>query len=188
MINKKQTKQKLRKKLSLLREAIAPQRRRIAACSLYDRVLSWGKCTGMVLSYASFRSELDTFSLNEELAHQGRLTLPRMQLAANKSWKLALYRITDIHSQLIKNSLGIFEPDPSFCDRIPLHFVSLALVPGLGFDTQRQRIGYGKGFYDRLLAEYPGVESIGIGFREQLLTHPLSVESHDMSLNSLLLL
>lgn len=42
------------------------------------------------------------------------------------------------------------------------------LVPGLGFDRDRYRIGYGQGFYDRFLAQVGPIPTIGIGFHEQL--------------------
>ena len=53
------------------------------------------------------------------------------------------------------------------------------LVPGLAFDRQGVRVGRGKGFYDKLLAKYPDVYTIGICYKEQLSLQLLPKEEHD---------
>jgi 5-formyltetrahydrofolate cyclo-ligase len=61
------------------------------------------------------------------------------------------------------------------------------LVPGLGFDNEFYRIGYGKGYYDRLLAITGNIPTIGIGFKEQLCEQLLPRDPWDMPVKELLL-
>ena len=184
----KDQKNQLRKRLTLIRDAINEQRRRSAACHLYDKITDWCGSIEKVLSYASFRSELDTADLNFYLADQERLVLPRLSRDQKTPWEASLYLVRNPFKDLISNPLGIQEPNPDTCPLVAIEEIGLALVPGLGFDMQRQRIGYGKGTYDRLLAGTAGLETVGVGYREQLLATPIPVESHDVSLSSLLLL
>ncbi|MCH9608507.1 MAG: hypothetical protein S4CHLAM45_10850 [Chlamydiales bacterium] len=62
--------------------------------------------------------------------------------------------------------------------------VDAILVPALGFDQNYNRLGYGKGFYDKYLAKHPHIPHIGVGFKEQLVKS-LPTESHDISLSAL---
>jgi len=68
---------------------------------------------------------------------------------------------------------------------IPVDFLDLVIVPGLGFTRTGQRIGRGMGFYDRFLAtpEFIGI-SCGMAFEEQIVPD-LPVLDHDIPLNML---
>ena len=57
----------------------------------------------------------------------------------------------------------------------------IVLVPGLAFTRTGDRLGRGKGFYDRYLANYPGIK-IGLAFREQLL-EDIPTEAHDVPMD-----
>lgn len=70
---------------------------------------------------------------------------------------------------------------------VPLSQIDCILVPGLGFDRDRFRIGYGKGYYDRFLAGVGDIPTIGVGFREQLCEEPLPRDPWDIPVKELLL-
>jgi 5-formyltetrahydrofolate cyclo-ligase len=59
--------------------------------------------------------------------------------------------------------------------------LDLALVPGLGFDARGRRLGRGKGFYDRILAQVAGLKW-GVAWDEQIVDE-VPVESHDVILD-----
>jgi 5-formyltetrahydrofolate cyclo-ligase len=84
---------------------------------------------------------------------------------------------------LEKGQWGIMEP------ALAQHFlppVQLLLVPGLAFDDDGYRMGYGRGFYDALLAKLPeGILTIGVGFESQMHL-PVPVEPHDWPVQALL--
>jgi 5-formyltetrahydrofolate cyclo-ligase len=60
----------------------------------------------------------------------------------------------------------------------------LVLVPGVAFDLRGRRLGRGKGFYDRLLADAGGLKC-GVAFDEQIVTE-IPVEPHDVSVDCIL--
>jgi 5-formyltetrahydrofolate cyclo-ligase len=64
--------------------------------------------------------------------------------------------------------------------------ISCILVPGLVFDKNNYRLGYGLGFYDKLLKNKK-CPTIGIGFFEQLFKDSLPIEEHDIKLNQVML-
>jgi len=132
----------------------------------------------LVLSFASFGSEIDLWPLNNELAKREALVLPTVIDNA-----LHLFQVTDIQTQLRRNRWGILEPIPSLCQSISPSAISIALVPGLGFDKNKHRLGYGKGYYDRLLSMMEPCLTHGIGFSSQLLLVSLPVEEHDLPLS-----
>jgi 5-formyltetrahydrofolate cyclo-ligase len=82
----------------------------------------------------------------------------------------------------LKNSFGIWEPDPVLFQKISLDECVGVLIPGVAFDRQGQRLGYGKGFYDRALANYRGLK-VGVCFSMQVTAEALSREAHDVAMD-----
>ncbi|HJV49739.1 MAG TPA: 5-formyltetrahydrofolate cyclo-ligase [Geothrix sp.] len=82
-----------------------------------------------------------------------------------------------------KGPWGLMEPT------LAQHFlppVQVLLVPGLAFDGNGYRIGYGGGFYDALLANLPeGTLTVGVGFEAQM-DLPVPVDPHDWPVSALL--
>lgn len=163
-----------------LRRIIATRRRLEAQHQLND----WSKWAvashPLILSYASFGSELNTDTFNLTLVQAGKLVLPKV--VGNT---LQLFHVEKL-DHLIEGKWGIREPNPDQCSLIDPKSLSLVLIPGVAFDTTFNRIGYGKGYYDRLLSTLaPSAFTLGIGFKEQLSTTPLTKASHDIPLKAL---
>ena len=137
--------------------------------------------TGTLLSYSAIKGELDLCLLNQQLAKEGRLALPRVH-----NDRIVLHSVTNLEKELVKSSWGILEPDPTICPPLSADDINLVLVPALAFNKENHRLGYGKGHYDYFFATYPTLRSIGVGFTEQLV-ELLPVEPHDHPLNRLLL-
>jgi 5-formyltetrahydrofolate cyclo-ligase len=107
----------------------------------------------VVLSYSSFGSEPATDAFNRAvLAHGQTLVLPRVDRGARA---LALHRVDDPAGQLRPGTWGIREPDPARAPAVAPAQVDFVLVPGVAFDPRGGRLGYGGGYYDRLLAAVP---------------------------------
>jgi len=86
----------------------------------------------------------------QALADGKRLALPRVNHHTNL---LDLYWVEDLESQLARGLWGIREPVVERCERInSLNEVEFALLPGVAFTRDGARLGYGGGFYDKLLA------------------------------------
>jgi 5-formyltetrahydrofolate cyclo-ligase len=135
-----------------------------------------------ILAYFPFRSEINTRMLIEKALFQGkRIALPKV----NKK-KLDLYYIKSLLTGLEPGCYDIMEPVPSECERaLPLE-IDLVIVPGVGFDAGMNRLGYGGGFYDKLLREIsPQVPRIALAFDLQVVDH-VPVSEHDLKIDILI--
>jgi 5-formyltetrahydrofolate cyclo-ligase len=136
-----------------------------------------------VLSYTSLEDELPTLFLNEFLADQKKLALPRVE-----GPHLRFFWVDDLKRQLKKSNWGILEPDPKMCQEIDLQGKeSLIFVPGIAFDASYCRLGRGKGYYDRFLPTVSKKSALGIGFLEQMVSGNLPRDPHDIILDGLYL-
>jgi 5-formyltetrahydrofolate cyclo-ligase len=82
----------------------------------------------------------------------------------------------------LKNSWGIWEPDPETAEKIDLNLCVGVLVPGLAFDRLGHRLGHGKGFYDRALAKFQGLK-VGVGFSMQITSEVLPIDPTDIGMD-----
>jgi 5-formyltetrahydrofolate cyclo-ligase len=105
----------------------------------------------VVLGYMSFGAEFDSSAwVKQVLADGKRLVLPKVNQQARQ---LELYRVDDLASQLTAGLWGIPEPIIERCERFDeLNKVEFTLLPGVAFTRSGARLGYGGGFYDKLLA------------------------------------
>jgi 5-formyltetrahydrofolate cyclo-ligase len=145
-------KDRLRAELKARRTALTPRELQVAgdaAARLVTQLPEWKQAKTVCL-YASFGGELPTDALMMLALLEGkRLLLPRV---TNKTM-LVLHEVTDL-AALQPSRLGIREPKPT-APVAALADAGLVLVPGLGFDGAGRRLGFGGGFYDRLLAKPP---------------------------------
>ncbi len=85
---------------------------------------------------------------------------------------------------LVPGAWGLLEPPPEQRDPVLANWADWILVPGLAFDRQGGRLGYGKGFYDRFLETASG-RTLGVGFAFQVVPE-VPCEAHDVPLHGLL--
>jgi 5-formyltetrahydrofolate cyclo-ligase len=106
-----------------------------------------------VAAYASFGSEFDTSEfLATALAEGKQLALPRINRAQGA---LELRHVVDLDADLVAGVWGIREP-AQHCPLLAPAMVDFMLVPGVAFAASGARLGYGGGFYDRLIASLDG--------------------------------
>lgn len=170
----------LRKYYRTLRKQISSERREAAAKLLLIYLLN--KNFSHILSFASCGTELDLALVNQYYASQGCLLLPKID-----GYQLEIYQVQDIGFDLVSSSAGPPEPNDATCLKVDISCIDLILVPGLVFDLNGYRLGYGKGHYDRLLARMPHVHTIGVGFAEQRYTALLPRDPWDIPICELLL-
>jgi 5-formyltetrahydrofolate cyclo-ligase len=174
-------KDRLRAELKARRTALTPRELQVAgdaAARLVTQLPEWKKAK-MVCLYASFGGELTTDALMMLALLEGkRLLLPRV---TNKT-TLVLHEVTDL-AALQPSRLGIREPKPS-APVAALAEAGLVLVPGLGFDGAGRRLGFGGGFYDRLLTKPPRKTFLlGYAHAFQLVSR-LPDEPHDIKVKA----
>jgi 5-formyltetrahydrofolate cyclo-ligase len=106
-----------------------------------------------VLGFASFGSEVETRAFLHRVLASGRaLALPRVDRGARR---LVLHWVASLDTELRPGPWGIPEPDPARCRLAAPPEIDFVLVPGVAFDPDGGRLGYGAGYYDRLLAAWP---------------------------------
>lgn len=102
-----------------------------------------------VLATMAIGSEWDTRPFLDRARADGKaVILPRLTPPPRR---LALYRVDDLDRHLVPGVWNIPEPDPDRCEPAVFADVDLAIVPALAVDRRGFRIGYGAGYFDRLL-------------------------------------
>ena len=128
----------------------------------------------VVLAYAALPAELDPMPAVSALRKRGvTIAYPRIESPG----VLGMHEV-EHESALVDGPFGLSEPHAEEPLVAPER-IDVVIVPGVAFDEQGLRLGYGGGYYDRLLPTLrPDCVRIGIAFDEQLLAE-LPVEEHD---------
>ncbi len=137
----------------------------------------------LLLAYVTYREELDTTPLIERAWSDGK----RVAVPVCKKGTLRFYEIESLEG-MHSGSRGVLEPDPALCTPVAEEDFedSVCLVPGLVFDAQGYRIGYGAGYYDNFLATYPGLK-VGLVRALRISGSPLPHDDHDVPMDVLVI-
>jgi 5-formyltetrahydrofolate cyclo-ligase len=161
---KKELRQRLRKLIS----DIPPDQigsLSIRACHRLFEQPEYAKAE-VVMVFLSLPTEIDTSPI---VLHcwqkRKRVLAPKVSWNQRRMLPVEIRSLTD---DLVVSGMGIREPIAGIPFPIPL--IDLVIVPGLGFDEYGNRLGRGRGFYDRFLAhpDFHGV-ACGLAFEQQLL-------------------
>jgi len=122
--------------------------------------------------------------LTKWLSSGKKLFLPRYE-AASRAYSIV--RIRNLEKDLRVGHYGILEPGADLTETIHKDDAEqktlIWMIPGLAFGIHGERLGRGKGYYDRLLTMYPGVVKIGICLDCQLLESGIMMETHDIRMD-----
>ena len=129
----------------------------------------------VVLFYISFRGEVDLEQLFVRYHSTKKFVLPRVN-----GENLDLYAIQN-WSDTEVGSFQIPEPLPDL-PNVMLSEIDLVLIPGIAFSHNGHRIGYGRGFYDRLLKKL-ACPKIGIAYDFQIVKN-IPGELHDVPMDT----
>ncbi|MBI5891497.1 MAG: 5-formyltetrahydrofolate cyclo-ligase [Nitrosomonadales bacterium] len=149
-------KQTLRQRIIATREKLpAPERLRLSR-TIVESIceLTTYRQAHTVLGYLNFGSELASeFWVQRAFADGKRVLLPRVNRASKH---LDLYHVRDLHRDVAPGFMGIREPVAERCVKEDAPgTVDFILLPGVAFTREGARLGYGGGYYDRLLAHMP---------------------------------
>lgn len=152
-------KKALRTELLRRRKALTPAEWEQASDSIQHRVLALPKwqAARTVALYVAARNEVSTDTLLRAAWAEGKQVLLPRCLPPSAGEGIMAFVPCRGYNQLQPGAFGLLEPTPG-CPALPREGVSapvlpeLILVPAVGISPQGARLGYGKGFYDRLLA------------------------------------
>jgi 5-formyltetrahydrofolate cyclo-ligase len=170
---------KLRKQVAQIPAAeMKKKSRRIANQLFQTRAF---KNARIICVYMALPSEVHTDEIvKKALSQRKKVFIPC--IASGK--KLTLKAIFDPKKGLRKNNYGILESSQSSLKGNPAE-LDLVVVPGLGFDRHRNRLGRGMGYFDRFLHKTTKAQKIGLAFREQILKD-IPTESHDLKVDQVI--
>ena len=158
----------LRKRMRMVRDMVDDHLMR--SVQLWSKVadLDDYQRASSVMAFVSFKGEPDTDPLFARLAVEGkRLLLPRVEASG--------IVVADGDSPLVASRFGVREPTGP---AVELGEIDLVIVPGLAFTPAGDRLGYGQGYYDRLLPTVSAA-SVGVCFEDQLVDE-LPLAAHDV--------
>jgi 5-formyltetrahydrofolate cyclo-ligase len=167
---------KVRAEISAIR--IRPEEREEASSAICNRIkaLEVWRDSKTVLLYAPLPDEPDVARL---FVSSKTVCFPRFK--SNRGYESATAECIE---GLVVGKFGIQEPPPE-AKEISASDIDLALISGLAFDEACNRLGRGRGFYDRWLPQLSGIK-IGIGFDHQLID-AVPIENHDHQLDMIVM-
>lgn len=131
----------------------------------------------LILTYVSLKEEVDTFKLIEYSLKNGKqVAVPKCE-----GDNIVFYNINAL-SDVEEGALKILEPRTK--EIITDFNNSICIVPGVAFDKENNRIGYGKGFYDRFLQNYDGIK-IGPTYKE-CICEKIDNDSNDIKMDKII--
>lgn len=169
----------LRKQLSL--DAVKIYSAQIAA-RLFTLPL-W-QASNTVMLYLSFQNEVSTTAIYQKGWQLGKNML--LPICQPQTGQMKMSRITSLE-QLVYNRYGIGELPDHLQQIIAPEQIDLCLIPGIAFDHQGNRLGFGAGYYDRYLALLrPEVKRLALAYECQLHPQLLPTDEHDLPMDYIL--
>jgi len=181
----REQKRRIRRSILAVRRGLSETERLARSRRVWERVaaLSCYQQAREVLGYMAFDHEVLTDGLiRQALASGKQMVLPMVQ---SDRQSLALYAIEDLECDVAPGYCGIQEPQPQRTRAVAPESLDLVLVPGVAFDLRGRRLGFGAGFYDRLLTQLPrDIPTVGLAFDFQVIPR-LPSQPHDVMLDAI---
>ncbi len=180
----REAKRELRQRVLAARDAL-PESARIAASQAiaerFGRRADFGAARALLVTLP-FRNEWDTRVLVSSALRAGKtIAAPRVDKATRM---LELYAIADLTRDVVLSSQRIPEPAPH-CPPVPRDLIDFVVIPGIAFDLDGHRLGYGGGFYDRLLPLLPRAARVAGAFDVQIVPE-VPVGPYDVGIDAIL--
>ncbi len=172
-----ENKQELRKEFSHLRAEVKDKVSK--DMDITERLLEEEKIidADYILLYASFGSEVDTYLLIDKLIEMGKkVALPKCGNERSMTFHL-IGSVADLHEGMYR----IPEPDSALPQPV-ITDKTVCIIPGLAFTEDGGRLGYGGGYYDAFILEYPHIYTIALAY-EELIVDQLPLMQHDLTVD-----
>ncbi|ELC8443605.1 5-formyltetrahydrofolate cyclo-ligase [Clostridium perfringens] len=125
------------------------------------------KNSKVVFIYVNMDSEINTIDIIKELLTSDKtIAVPKVIPVSLKERQMKALKINSLLQLNESGAFGILEPSVE-CEDIS-EDVDLIIIPGLAFDINGNRLGYGGGFYDRFLRKYPNSKRVALCYDFQI--------------------
>lgn len=137
-----------------------------------------------VLVYMDFRNEVKTFELIKKMLHENKhVIIPYTDV---KNTLIIPVEIKDLENDLCLCSYGYLEPKKEIIREVDVEKIDLIIVPGVVFDKNLNRIGFGKGYYDRILnRRRKDTKAVAVAYEFQVMDE-IPHEEHDKKMDMII--
>lgn len=171
-------KNELRKKYKKIRDSISnkeAKEKRIIENLIHEEIYKQAKTIAL---YSSINSEVGT-NLFASICKKDNKTLAYPRVI--KENEMLFFKISKLE-ELEEGTFHIKEPKNNIENLIPKEEIDLMIIPGLCFDTNKNRIGYGKGYYDNYLKDSKIIK-VGICFDAQITKEKIEANKNDIKMD-----
>lgn len=175
MILKIQSKAELRRNLLFARKRVV--KRNEKDDSIISRLIEMDefKSANLIMLYMALDGEINVDSLVDYAHLKGKdVAVP---YCVDNNGNMEFYYINNL-DELKIGSFGVREPNIDLAKKVTCYDNSVIIVPAIAFDELGYRLGYGKGYYDRFLQNYPFI-SIGLCYNS-FVQKQLPINEYDM--------
>lgn len=180
--NVKEHKIQLRSVISEKRKQITDEEKKRMDAAICRRLIALAgfRYADEILTYSPLKNEVDISDVNESALKSGKLlAFPKCVPGTSN---MDFYEVTSI-DQLERGSFSIMEPRSECKLWLPSENKSiLCIIPAMAYDRDGYRLGYGKGFYDRFLADRNFIK-IGVVYSKFLVDYKLPRGRFDLAVN-----
>ncbi len=180
-------KKALRKEIMALRNSLNETALEEKSSQIYDNLTNWPVFNNAdsILIYMDFQNEVKTNKIIETCLKQNKDVI--VPVVDETTQQMILIEI-DGDTKFVKSKFGILEPAIIKDKTRSLYDVDLVLAPGVAFDLIGNRLGYGGGYYDRLLDAHSEIRHLikvyGLAFECQLIDN-VPAESTDYTMDGI---
>lgn len=172
-------KNNLRKQYLNIRKSIKEEKKLKYDNEIFKKIINSSEYikSKLVLVYVSLKEEVDTIKLIKQcLKENKKVAVPKCQ------GNTINFCYINSLEELKKGKFNLLEPENN---NIVLNFEnSICIVPGICFDKEKNRVGYGKGYYDRFLEDYKGIK-IGITYKE-CICDKIDTDKYDIKMDKII--
>ena len=174
----------IRKRIQKERDGLSEEARSAKSQSIAKNLVGLPEYSNAktIFIFYPFKSEVDTrIIINDALIKGKNVVLPKI---INNEMKT--FYVSDLDKDLKKGYFGILEPEEAKCKQAKLENIDLVIVPGICFDLNFNRIGYGGGFYDKILPKLKeNAKKIALSFDLQII-NKVPFCSHDKKVDAII--
>ncbi len=171
------TKEEIRKEALEKRSSLTEEQIEKKSQEIQEKSLKELEKAETVLVYAFYRKEVRTDDLIQDLLDLGK----EVGVPKTEGKKITPVKISSLED-LTENPDGIREPATG--KKLEKKEIDACITPGLKFDKQGNRIGYGEGYYDRFLQNFKG-EKIGLTYQE-LIEEKIPTDEWDIQMDKII--